>query len=37
MLEGQNQLDDAITGCLGVDREQFLAGSGQWLAERYGH
>ena len=37
MLEGQNQLDDAITGCLGVDRQQFLEGSGQWLAERYGH
>ncbi len=37
MLEGQNQLDEAINGCLGLNREQFLAGSGEWLAQRYGH
>ncbi len=36
MLEGQNQLDDAISGCLSITREQFLEGSGNWFAERYG-
>ena len=34
MLEGQGKLDDAINNCLGVNREQFIAGSGEWLAAR---
>ena len=37
ILEGQGKLDDAITNCLGVDREQFLGGSSEWIAEHYGH
>jgi len=35
MLDGQNQLDDAIMNCLDTNREQFLLGSGDWFAERY--
>ena len=36
MLEGQNQTDEAIGNCLGINREQFLDGSGNWFAGRYG-
>ncbi len=36
MLEGQNQLDDAIINCLGVNRELFIINSGEWFTERYG-
>ena len=36
MLEGQNQTDEAIQNCLGINREQFLLGSGSWFANRYG-
>ena len=36
MLEGQGKLDDAITACLGLNREEFFATSGLWFAERYG-
>ena len=35
MLDGGNQLDDAIMNCLGLNREQFLEASGGWFAERY--
>ena len=35
ILEGQGRLDEAINNCLGVNREQFLAGSGEWIAEQY--
>ena len=36
MLEGQGKLDDAIGNCLNMSRQEFLDGSGLWLAERYG-
>ncbi len=36
MLEGQDKLDEALWGCLEINREQFLAGSEGWFFERYG-
>lgn len=36
MLEGQGKLDDAISNCLNLTREEFLGTSGLWFAERYG-
>ena len=36
MLAGQDKLDEAIGGCLELDREQFLESSGLWFSERYG-
>jgi len=36
MLEGQGKLDDAISGCLDLNREDFLNASGAWFGEHYG-